>query len=299
VATSPRNRLMLSLSQVSAFLAVVETGTFQGAAAQLGLAQATVSQHVRALEDGLATQLVVRSRVRCTPTVHGVAFLRHARTLLRLADRAERSVRDRRTLIGASGNTGVYLLPPMMRRFLRAGGDGTTLDLVIAPNPEIAQKLQDGVIDLAVMEWWDNRPGFTARPWRRESMVVIVAPDHPWVRRQSIRKEELLATPLIAGEPGTGTAALLRGVFGNEAKHLRVSYTLGSTEAVKNAVKAGLGVSLVMTSAIQDELAAGTLCAIRIARHTLAKQIMLVVPEDTPATAPSARFSDLLTGGAA
>jgi DNA-binding transcriptional LysR family regulator len=290
---------MLSLSQVSAFLAVVETGTFQGAAAQLGLAQATVSQHVRALEEGLATQLVVRSRVRCTPTMHGMTFLRHARTLLKLAERAERSIRDRRTLVGASGNTGVYLLPPFVRRFLRSAGDDTALDLVIAPNPEIAQKLQDGAIDLGVMEWWDDRPGFIAKPWRRESMVVIVAPDHPWARRSSIRKEELLATPLIGGEPGTGTATLLREVFGDEAKNLKVSYTLGSTEAVKNAVKAGLGVSLVMASAIQDELAAGTLCATRIARHTLAKQIMLVFPEDTPATAPSARFATLLTGGTA
>ena len=117
-------------------------------------------------------------------------------------------------------------------------------------------------------------------------------------RRRRIRKDELLATPLIGGEPGTGTATLLREVFGNEAKHLKVSYTLGSTEAVKNAVKAGLGLSLVMASALQDELAAGTLCAVSIARHTIAKQIMLIVPEDTPATAPSARFAAFLAANA-
>jgi DNA-binding transcriptional LysR family regulator len=285
---------MLSLAQVSAFVAVIDAGTFQGAAARLGLSQATVSQHVRSLEDSLGVPLIARSRVGCTPTAHGQMFLRHARALLRTADHAERSVRDRPTLIGASGNIGTYLLQPYLRRFLDLTREQAAVNLTIAPNPEIAERLQEGSLDVGVMEWWDDRPGFVAYPWRRENMVVIVAPDHPWTRKGAVSKDELLATPLIGGEPGTGTATLMRKVFGSLAEHLRTSLTLGSTEAVKAAVKAKLGVSLVLAAAVRDELAAGTLHALAISGVTLEKEMMIVLPSDTPPMASSARLADLL-----
>lgn len=290
---------MLSLSQVTAFLGVVETGTFQGAASRLGLAPATISQNVRSLEDSLGVTMIIRSRVRCEPTAHGRAFLRQAKALVRLAERAEKSVRDRPVLIGASGNVGVYLLQPYVRRFISEGPDAKTIDLTIATNPQIADSLQSGEIDLAVMEWWDNRPGFVAHPWRKENMVVIVSPDHDWAKRTSVTKDELLGTPMIGGEPGTGTATLLRQVFGTPASDIRVSYTMGSTEGVKAAVKAGLGISLVMESAVRSELSSGSLKALQISEVKIEREIVVVIPDDTPPTAPSAHFMSILQSTAA
>lgn len=289
---------MLSLSQVMAFLGVVETGTFQGAASRLGLAPATISQNVKSLEEALGVALIVRSRVRCEPTLHGIAFLKHARPLLRIAERAELSVRERPFLVGASGNVGVYLLQPFIRKFVGSYAGKNPLDLTISTNPKLAESLVNGEIDIAVMEWWDNRPGFTSRTWRTETMVVITPPDHPWAKRKSISKDELFETPLIGGEEGTGTATLLRQVFGPKGGELQVSYKLGSTEAVKAAVKAGLGISLVMLSAVRDEIAAGSLRAMQISEIKLAKEIVVVVPDDTPPAAPSARFADILASAA-
>lgn len=294
-----RSLPMLSLPQVAAFVAVIEEGTFQAAATRLGLSQATVSQHVRNLEDSLGATLVVRSRVRCAPTSHAAAFLRSARALLRLAERAEQSMKTRPTLVGASGNVGVYLLQPHVRRFIEQDPSAPALDLTIAPNPELAERLEAGTIDLAVMEWWDNRPGFTAQPWRSETMVVIAAPTHPWAGRKTVTKDELLDAALIGGEPGTGTSRLLRDVFGPAAADLKTTYTLGSTEAVKSAVKAGLGVSLVIASAVEAERRAGTLHTLTVENAPLAKQIVIVQPNDTPATALSSRFAAMLTKQAA
>jgi len=289
---------MLSLSQVFAFLGVVETGTFQGAANRLGLAPATISQNVKSLEEALGVTLIIRSRIRCEPTVHGMAFLKHAKSLIQIAERAELSVRDRPFLVGASGNVGVYLLQPFIRKFVGNYADKGSLDLTISTNPRLAESLESGEIDIAVMEWWDNRPGFTSRIWRTEPMVVITPPDHPWAKKKTISKDALFETPLIGGEAGTGTATLLRQVFGPMGAELRVSYKLGSTEAVKAAVKAGLGVSLVMLSAVREELAAGSLRALQISETKLAKKIVVVMPDDTPPTAPSARFADILTSAA-
>lgn len=285
---------MLSLSQVQTFLAVIDEGGFQGAAQALGLAQPTVSQQLRKLEEALGVQLVVRTRNSARPTKDGIAFLPYARGLMRTAGRAAAALAGRSLAIGASSNIGTYLLPARLRQFAAGAGTGIGLDLVLGTNPETAGRLDGGEVDVALMEWWDGRPGFNATPWRREPMAVIVSPKHPWARRRSVTKALLLDQPLIGGEPGTGTGQLLRKAFGRNAARLRVTMQLGSTAAVKEAVKAGLGISLVLAAAVAEEVRAGTLSALRLADADLAKELFVVLPDDTPATSPAARFAAAL-----
>ncbi|WP_298824251.1 LysR family transcriptional regulator [uncultured Piscinibacter sp.] len=290
---------MLSLTQLSAYVAVVETGTFQAAAERLGVSQPTVSQSLRSLEAHFGVALISRNRVRCEPTAAGNRLLRHARAITRLAAVAEESMLRPRVSIGASGNVGTYLLPPFLRRFLDAGHGTNSFDVTIASNPELARSLESGEVDVAVMEWWDGRPGFSARTWRREELVVITAPDHPWAGRSAVTRKQLLATPMIGGEAGTGTGRLLRRLFGASEKELQVSYTMASTEGVKSAVRAGLGISVVFAAAVADEVAAGTLHALRVSDVPITKDLQIVMPADSPATSPATRFADLLTTQAA
>lgn len=287
---------MLNLTQVQAFLAVIDEGGFQGAAAALGLAQPTVSQQIRKLEEALGAQLLVRNRTGSEPTRDGKAFLPYARGLMRTAGRAVAAARGRALAIGASGNIGTYLLPPRLHRFAADNGNGSGLDyeLVLGTNPEIAGRLDGGEIDVALMEWWDGRPGFAATRWRREPMAVIVAPTHPWAQRRQVSKALLLDQPMIGGEPGSGTGQLLRKAFGRNAARLRITMQLGSTAAVKEAVKAGLGISLVLAGTAAEEVKAGTLVALRLADADLTKDLFVVLPEDLPATAPAARFAAAL-----
>jgi DNA-binding transcriptional ArsR family regulator len=114
---------MLNLAWAKTFLALVETKSFQAAADQLQLAQRTVSQQIRKLEEELGVVLVRRSRSGCEPTPAAFAFMPYA-TSARL------------------------------------------FDLVIDRNPVIAQKLDDTELDVAVMEWWDRRPGFLSQQYR-------------------------------------------------------------------------------------------------------------------------------------
>jgi LysR family transcriptional regulator, low CO2-responsive transcriptional regulator len=285
--------MMLNLWHVQTFLAVIDEGGFQGAAQALGLAQPTVSQQLRKLEEALGAQLVVRTRNGSQPTRDGAAFLPFARGLTRTAARAVSAVGDRPLAIGASSNIGTYLLPAALHRF--AAESGADFDLVLGTNPETAGRLDGAEVDVAVMEWWDGRPGFAATPWRREPMVVIVSPKHPWANRRTVSRALLLDQPLIGGEPGTGTGQLLQKAFGRNAGRLRIAMQLGSTAAVKEAVKAGLGISLVLAGAVADEVRAGTLVALRLADADLTKNLVVVLPDDTPATSPAARFAAALT----
>jgi DNA-binding transcriptional LysR family regulator len=140
------------------------------------------------------------------------------------------------------------------------------------------------------MEWWDDRPGFNAGVWRREKLVVIVPPEHPWAARKSVDKAMLLREPMIGGEPGTGTARLLHQTFGANASFLKVGLQLGSTEAVKQAVRAGLGISITLESAVRDEVRAGTLRALDIAKTPLTKPLFSIFPAGLAMTSPAAQF---------
>ncbi len=285
---------MIDLDQVRSFVAVIEAGSFRDAAQRLGLAQPTVSQHVQKLEAMLDHLLIERNRVRATTTVAGLRFLPFARTLLRLAERA-RAALDRGTLaIGASSNIGVYLLQPLVRAFTSVQPSVGPIDIRIGTNPETARRLEHAEVDIALMEWWDDRPGFEAAVWRQEKLVVIVPPEHPWAARKSVEKALLLHEPMIGGEPGTGTARLLQQAFGVDAGFLKIGLQLGSTEAVKQAVRAGLGISVTLESAVRDEVKAGKLRALRVEKTPLAKPLLSIFPAGLSATSPAAQFHAFL-----
>ena len=281
---------MIDLDQVRTFVAVIETGSFRDAALRLGIAQPTTSQHIKKLEAALGHALIERTRAQAETTPRGDRFLPFARALLRLAERARAAMDGGGLVIGASSNIGVYLLQPLVRAFQSAEPAIGPLDIRIGTNLDTARRLQDADVDIGLMEWWDDQPGFDASVWHHAELVVIVAPDHRWAQRKSIDKATLLQEAMIGGEPGTGTARLLQRAFGVDAQSLKVGLQLGSTEAVKRAVRAGLGVSITLRSAVRDEVDAGRLHALRVRETTLSKPLFAVLAGSLPADSPARRF---------
>lgn len=283
---------MIDLDSVATFLAVAEAGGFREAAKASGLSQSTVTQHVKRLERSLHTVLIERSHAGCTLTPHGAQFLPYAQQLLRTARRARALFDPDLLSVGASSNIGIYLLPP----YLKAWRDQSTdrLDVAIGKNTEIVDKLENFEIDVAVMEWWDGRPGFTAQLWRREALSVIVPPDHPWAERASIPAPWLHGQTLLGGESGTGTGRLLQQAFGADAKSLQTGMQLGSTEAVKRAVHAGLGISLVMTCSVAQERRDGRLAVLAIEGIAPVKELFVVTRSNLAPQAPARRFAGML-----
>ncbi|MFG1999940.1 LysR family transcriptional regulator [Spirillospora sp. NPDC048911] len=277
----------MNLDQVASYLAVIRTGSFHAAARDRGLSQASVSQHVRALEEQQRTTLIVRDRAGCRPVPGTEEFAHYAGLLIDLAERTSHVLSRRRLMVGTASNIGTYLIQPAFRSFTETND----AELVIAPNGQIADRLEAGGLDVALMEWWDDRPGFQAVRWAEEELLVIVSPAHPWRDRDTVHTAELAVEPLLGGEPQTGTGTLLREHLDTP---LRVSMNLGSTEAVKRAVRNGLGISLVLAGAIQDELATGKLHALRLT-PPLHKPLWVILRQDLPTTSPAWSLIDLLT----
>ena len=280
--------LMLNLLHARTFLSVLGERGFRAAARDLKLSPSTVVEHIKQLEEDLAAPLLVRRHGLVEPTSQGAAFAPLARAMLDTAARSRAVIARPALHIAASSNIGTYLLQSMLTAF--QASDRLAVDLWIGPNHDVAERLTNGSADVALMEWWSDRPGFCHRSWRREPLVVIVAPDHPWASRSMIDASELTGQTLLGGEPGTGTNTVLRQQLGPLADRLTAVRGIGSTEAVKRAVRAGRGVSLVIEAAVIDEVLAGQLVVLPLNGIELAKELKIIAPSGLPEAAPAMRF---------
>lgn len=279
---------MLNLTHVRSFLVVIDTHGVRTAAKTLGLAPSTIVEHIRQLEEHLAATLLERANRCIKPSRHGTRFLPYARALIATASRAKELVHEPLLRIAAASNIGVYLLQPSIEAFRQQMG--LDIEMCIGPNRQVAERLERGEADIAAMEWWDNRPGFHATDWKREPLVVIVSRDHPWATRDEIDPKILPNEIMLGGEAGTGTGRLLKEQLGNVADRLKIQSGFGSTEAVKKAVQAGRGASIVLRSSVTDEVASGRLAALRIRGVPLIKELKLVTPDNLPVWSNASQF---------
>ena len=281
---------MLNLTHARSFVAVIATRGVRAAARKLDLAPSTIVDHIRQLEEVLAAPLVVRRRGCTVPTDQGARLLPLARALVETAGRVRSLIQLPALRLAASSNVGTYLLQPHIAAFRQSAG--IAVEQWIGANSDVVARLERGEADVAAMEWWDGRAGFTACTWRREPLVAIVGSGHRWARRGSVPVAELQTEPLLGGESGTGTGYLLRRQLGPIAASLNIIDGFGSTEAVKRAVRAGFGASIVMEASVADEVATGQLVALGIEGVELDKEIKLIVPAALPPTAPAMAMFD-------
>ena len=251
-----------------------------------------MTDHLARVEAEIGVALLLRRPRSVTLLPPGHALLPIARTLIETSAHAREAVTRTGLALAASSNAGVYLLAPAIAAFERE--TATTVALWVGPNPAVRARLLSGQASAAVMEWWEPEPGFEARPWRDEALVLITPPGHPLARRGRAGLADLEGETLLAGEPGSGTGRVLRAGLCPLADRLRLRGGFNSAEAVKRAVRAGLGVSLVLASAVRDELEAGTLVAPVLGDAELAKTLWLVLPAEAPPGSPAARLARIL-----
>jgi len=279
---------MLSLLHARTFLTVLDQRGLRAASRSLKLAPSTVLDHIAQLEHELAARLIVRLNGAMVATPQGEAFRPLAAALVSTAERARQLVATAPLRLAASSNIGVYLLQPTLASF--RSQDPADVDLWIGSNPDVQQRLTRGEADIAAVEHWQEADGFESHAWRRTQLVLIVSPQHPWAQRKRISTRELPGQRILGGEKGSGTGKLLREQLGPIVERLELLDGLGSTEAVKRAVRANYGISIVMAESVRDEVEAGSLIALPLVGVQLIKQTMLVVPRGLPSSSPAVRF---------
>jgi len=262
----------VDLRQLEIFVKVAELGSFSRAAEALFLTQPTVSEHIRTLEDELGVRLLDRLGRGAAVTKGGALLLSHAQRMLALAREARQAMESFQgrmsgeLLVGASTIPGEYILPALIGRFKEKFPD-IAITLLIGDSQAVTEWVAEGRAEIGVVGARSTHRGIEFRELMPDDIVLIVSSTHPWHGRKQVTLEELRGEPLLLRERGSGTRGALETALreaGADIAAFRVVGEMGSTQAIKQAVKAGVGVSLVSRRAVEEESRAGSVWYLRV-----------------------------------
>lgn len=269
---------MINRNHLALFRAVAEAGGFSRAAATVRISQPAISMQVAELEESLGTPLFDRLPRGVRLTDAGQTLLGYAQRIGTLEEEAERAMRELRGLtrgrlsLGASTTIGSYLLPTILGDFRRLH-PAVELQLTIANTVEIKNRLIDRTLDLGLTEGTPPQDeALSVRVFSDDDLIVIAPPNHPFAANvpgkhhpKPITARQLCAQPMIVREPGSGTREVIdRALAASHAQTGNVALILSTTEAIKRAVAAGLGLAVVSRLCVSLELASRLLVEVPV-----------------------------------
>lgn len=263
------------------FCSVVESGSFTAAAEKRYLTQPSVSTHIGDLEKHYGTKLLNRRKEGVTPTDTGKLLYRYAKNLLRLVKETEDALDEMNRLvrgevtIGASSVPGTYIVPHMLSLFKKQYPH-IHLSMRVSDTSIVINETFELNVDFGIVGEKEKKPGLTFTKLTNDKIILAA---HPTYKKRSITLDELRTTPLIMREHTSGTRMAVMEKLrksGIGEKDLHVIMELGSTEAVKQGVIAGLGAGFVSERSIKHEEGHGLLKRITIKRMTIDRHFWIV-----------------------
>jgi DNA-binding transcriptional LysR family regulator len=284
--------------QLAAFCTVVERKSFSRAAEQLGLTQPAVSQQIRSLEKRFGRQLLDRSGRRVETTEAGRRLYRRAQRLLALEQQlvddvvAETDGELAGTVhIGASTGPGGGVVPLLLCEF-QLRNPGVEVALSVFDTQRVVELVAERELELGVVGAARPHRSVVFEPLFRDEVVLVCAPGHRFAGNR-LSLDQLRDEPLLVMQEGAGVRQVIEDELRHAGARLRdfdVRLELGLQESVKSAVAAGYGVSFISRSAVEAELAAGTLTAAQVEGLEPSREISLVRSSGRPLTHAAEAF---------
>lgn len=274
----------MDLYHLETFYRVARVLNFSRAAEELSLSQSAVSRHIEALEQHFGMELFTRSGRGVTLTEAGLRLQEYAERILNLADEANRALAELKNLetgrlwLGASTTPGNYLLGPVIAAYQQRY-PGVELRLDIHDSQTVFRSVQEGKADVAVLGGPPEGAGVDIEPCIQDELLLVMAPHHPLAARADIGPHDLQAVRLFLREPGSHTRETVEEHFRSRRLTLGQVSELGSTEAIKQAVASGGGVSFLSRHAVALELRSGILVPGAGADCRIRRQFVLAYPK--------------------
>ena len=270
--------------QLAAFCEVVERRSFSQAAERLGVTQPAVSLQVRALEKRLGTQLLDRSGRRVEPTEAGLRLFRGAQRLLQLEEQilAEVASEEAGALtgeltIGASTGPAAVVVPVLLCEFHLRNPE-LHVSLEVHDTQTVVDLVADRGLELGIVGAARRHRGVRFEPLLRDEVILICPPGHAFAGR-TVTVDELRRETLVLMQEGAGVRQVVEDELrrrGVRLRDLSVSLELGLQESVRSAVLGGYGVTFISRSAVESDLAAGTLAEARLEGMDAQREVSLV-----------------------
>ena len=280
----------ITLQQMEALISLVEEGSFSRAAKKMLLTQPALTKNIQNIEDCLDVRLVNRSNTGISLTPEGKIIYEYAQRIVKLRSEAtEKILRLHENTSGsiyitASTIPATYILPRALSAFRKKHSD-ISVFIKTADSEEAMNMVLDKEAEIGCIGKKPQNKKLVADPLWKDRLVLTVPSGHRWLEKKSIAPAELPQEPFIAREKGSATRDVLESYL-KETKLISLSQLdvcgeLGSSEAIKEAIIAGLGVSIISIHAIKRELAAGLLFEVPIAELKMERNFYLIYPRQT------------------
>lgn len=291
---------VVNLNHLRVFRAVCETNSITAAARLLRISQPAASKQLADLEVALGVALVERRSRGVRLTAAGEVLSRHARRLFQEEQAAEAALEALMGLesghlaVASSTTIGSYIVPAVFGE-LHAAHPHIRLELEIGNAARVEELVLEGQLDLGLSEGLVSSDALEVEIFAHDQMVLIVAPGHPLAAgARAVTEAELRVLPIIVRERGSGTREVVEDALARRGIDISPVMSLGSTEAIKNAVAEGLGAALVSQLALNLELQSGRLCALEVEGLSIRRALHLLTLESKPASPVAREFLRLL-----
>jgi DNA-binding transcriptional LysR family regulator len=269
--------------QLAAFCAVVERKSFSQAAERLGVTQPAVSLQIRSLEQRLGTRLLDRSGRRVEPTEAGLRLYASAQKLLALEQQLLQDVAgdDEGALtgtleLGASTGPGGTVVPLLLCEFQEANPE-VRVRLSVSDTQTVVDQVAGRELELGIVGAARRHRGVVFEPFFRDEVLLVCPKGHRFAGK-TVSLDDLRTEPLIVMQDGAGVRQVIEDelrAVGVRLRDLDVRVELGLQESVRSAVAAGHGVTFISRTAVESELAAGTIAAARVRGLDPVREIFL------------------------
>jgi DNA-binding transcriptional LysR family regulator len=258
----------LTLRQLQIFASASRQQSFVQTAEELHLTQPAVSMQIKQLEESVGLALFERVGRKLTLTEAGRTLAHHATRILGEIEDAQGALQsltlaDSGAVSVGLASTAKYFVPKLIARYARQYPK-VEVRYSIVNREALLRLLQDNAIDLAVMGRPPRELDAVAEPLAYNPHVIVAAPDHPFASAQHFDLQELRHETFLSREPGSGTRTVAEQMFRNHLFTPARTVTLDSNESVKQAVMAGMGISLMSLHTLRLELHAREIAVLQV-----------------------------------
>ena len=285
----------ITLRQLKVFEAVARHLNYTRAAEELFLTQPAVSMQVKQLESTLGVALFEQLGKRIHLTEAGKETLAYSRTITQQLDELEGVLNRIKGLSGGRlrisvATTANYFIPTLLGTFSRRFPD-VTVSLDITNRETLLRQLNENTVDLVIMGQPPLEADVEAEVFLDNPLVVVAPPDHPLAGRKKIPLARLQEEIFLVRESGSGTRIAMERFFGERGMKLKTGMEVGSNEAIKQSVQAGLGLGLLSRATIEQELALKRLAVLDVADFPIMRHWYVVHRKGKRLSATAEAFS--------
>ncbi|MFS2164621.1 LysR family transcriptional regulator [Variovorax sp. Varisp62] len=257
-----------TLRQLKVFEAVARLLSFSRAAEELHLTQPAVSTQVRKLEEHAGNVLFEQFGKKIYLTPAGTELLQISRAIIQQFEAAENAMMQFKGVSGGKLNVGVisagdYFFPRLLVEFA-SRHQGVTLNFTVHNRAQLLTHIAENLTDLAIMVRPPTDLDTVNQPFAPHPYVIVAAPGHPLVGVKKIPLQRLMREPFVVREKASDTWHSMEDGFGGDLSGINIAMEIRSTETIKQAVIAGMGVSFVSAHTVSQELRAGSLCVLDV-----------------------------------